>query len=793
MYSDMDGDAGHTTTPSQAPGSAVSEAVRELVAEATRLPVSDAEAKLSQEYAKLVDRMLQLPEVQQSLTDMNISGGQLRKSCIDNAESLFREAASEYDAYRGSQDRLQQYIAPLRKNREADRIQVALIFIAFIPCLSGILALLAGFVLQAFWHSLPYSRVQHDGVYAFVSGAALGGLAILRTSDWALINQSTHGRRLASVRNAARDNLLRALEDSYLLPFIRTKINEHRSRSLGQEFTVREIVGLSAVHENAYHVPTAIADRLDSVIRGLSGASIGIAGSRGSGKSALLSRYCQESVRGPSVSSGNITCLVAAPVDYAARDFVLYLFASFCRAVLLRMDAQRFLLGARRGEIWSRRLKRLSPFADAIFVIGILWLAGFLLWHFRKNLGSPWSGIAQYPALLLVAFGYLFLLTEQRRVFRDSRIPKPAERIRTAAQRSLQKVRFLQTTTSGWTGSANLLSNAGIQLSRSATLSEQPLSYPEIVDEFRELVRQVADYLAADGARIYIGIDELDKIGTAEQAERFLNEIKGIFGIANAYFLVSVSDDALAAFERRGLPLRDVFDSCFDEIIRAEPLTYQESRRLLYRRVIGLNEPYIAFCHCLSGGIPRDLIRAARRVVSVGQDLTVKNSATGEPVLIAAIRSVIISEEVARKARAAAQVLTALSNGAEAEGLLHALYALADEAEAGWPGAQAIGAITQGPRNEADSVAALRLEVAGYVYFCQTLRDFFGDGVDEVRMREATESGRHPRHFDALATARMTFSSNTLIAWQMISRFRSAWGLDHQDPPTPADDARGYL
>jgi hypothetical protein len=165
-----------------------------------------------------------------------------------------------------------------------------------------------------------------------------------------------------------------------------------------------------------------------------------------------------------------------------------------------------------------------------------------------------------------------------------------------AARNHLARVRYLQTFTSGWSGTLSLASSSG-QYARSHAHAEQPLSYPEIVDEFRDFAREVAADLHRHGDRAFVGIDELDKIGTPEQAERFLNEIKGIFGIPHLYFMVSVSDDALTAFERRGLPLRDAFDSSFDEIIYVGPLSYAESRRLLYRRVIGLTEPYVALCH----------------------------------------------------------------------------------------------------------------------------------------------------------------------------------------------------
>jgi hypothetical protein len=142
------------------------------------------------------------------------------------------------------------------------------------------------------------------------------------------------------------------------------------------------------------------------------------------------------------------------------------------------------------------------------------------------------------------------------------------------------------------------------------------------VAEFRKFAASVAADVDRRGDRVFIGVDELDKIGSAEQAEHFLNEVKGIFGIPHLFFMVSVSDDALNAFERRGLPLRDAFDSSFDEILRVAPLSYPESRRLLYRRVIGLTEPYVALCHCLAGGLARDVIRAARQVARNAATLT---------------------------------------------------------------------------------------------------------------------------------------------------------------------------
>jgi hypothetical protein len=49
--------------------------------------------------------------------------------------------------------------------------------------------------------------------------------------------------------------------------------------------------------------------------------------------------------------------------------------------------------------------------------------------------------------------------------------------------------------------------------------------------------------------------------------------------------------------------------SCFPVVV---PLTYQYAVQLLGTRAINLPEPFVALFHCLSGGMPRDLLRTAR-------------------------------------------------------------------------------------------------------------------------------------------------------------------------------------
>lgn len=62
--------------------------------------------------------------------------------------------------------------------------------------------------------------------------------------------------------------------------------------------------------------------------------------------------------------------------------------------------------------------------------------------------------------------------------------------------------------------------------------------------QFREFLEITAQALGGGPhgpPRVPVGIDELDKIESAEQAQAFLNEIKGLFGVPGCQFLVSVS------------------------------------------------------------------------------------------------------------------------------------------------------------------------------------------------------------------------------------------------------------
>jgi hypothetical protein len=166
---------------------------------------------------------------------------------------------------------------------------------------------------------------------------------------------------------------------------------------------------------------------------------------------------------------------------------------------------------------------------------------------------------------------------------------------------------------------------------QSQQLARVPINYPELVAEFRAFTSRVAeDY------RVFIGIDELDKIGSSEIALRFLNDIKSIFGLDRCYYLISVADDALNTFRARGIAYRDALDSTFDDIMTVPQLTFEEGSDLLRRRAIGLTVPATVLCFALSGGLPRELIRSARAVADL----------SSHPAKVADVAAALISREV---------------------------------------------------------------------------------------------------------------------------------------------------
>jgi hypothetical protein len=788
-------------------------------------------------YMDALDVVLRTPEIRQACDEFTLSPATLRMRMTNNAVQVFGAAPRAFDAYR-------QATAQELATGTAGRVQVThgserdpgdfmslLVKCAFIV---GVLMIIYGGVSSAVW--APMAVLAEAGATVLVVAATVWGA--LRFFGSGRYFQSLGFVQLGGIDlDVLRSQLIAAVGETELLAQVRTFINDVRQDRFGHQYSVAGAPGLSEVYDSANRVPTKVAADLGDLLRRFDGASIGVAGPRGSGKSTLVRQYCDEIPDDdddldydsldlawllgghlPERRETDLRCFVAAPVDYVARDFVLHLFATFCRAVIGRYGVRNRPVPRLTVTVfWLRRVW--------LLLLSLLWRAVFcgavvlVLLHWKQEIARSMSvpvTWVEYAAIAVICLGVLdFARSAAIRIRRWARqvSGKDDHALATVARRHLSRVRYLQTYTSGWSGTLQLpWVKTGGQYSRNVAQAEQPHSYPEIVDEFRNFARDVAAEVYLQHNRVFIGIDELDKIGSAEQAERFLNEIKGIFGIPHVYFMVSVSDDALTAFEQRGLPLRNAFDSSFDEIMHVGPLSYNESRRLLYRRVIGLSEPYVALCHCLAGGLARDVIRAARQVVRAavalsGEDPpsdsaeTVEDDVTDPPVYLlfqnrpeqppptlADVAAAIIRDELLRKLNAVSKVISSAASPSASE-LHDSLYQISQTLTLGQPVIQIVDLMIGACQGEPSELSSLRLDFAAYAYYCATLQEVFTNRLDRERIIAATSVPPGPDSFDALASARAAFSLDTLLAWRLITQFRKSSSLEIREPRQTAADA----
>jgi hypothetical protein len=350
--------------------------------------------------------------------------------------------------------------------------------------------------------------------------------------------------------------------------------------------------GLRDLADPEREVQTTAAVRLRALMKSIASWSIGLSGPRGCGKTTVIRSFAD----GRSLLSGErerLGLVVSAPVRYDAREFLTHLFASVCNRVLHPVgDATAPDSIGRQLQTARRRtgVRLVGGLAVLLIAIG-LWLRikHGMLPHGPKQIGNIAllaGGTLLYVAITLWLALWLALgrgsQTLQRLVGRsEARKTKQDEAIWTAergehtrprrragnhkqdARWQLEDIRFQQTLASGLTGTLGVPLGAKLGGSSTRTLAQRPWTLPEVVDRFRAYVATLTDryYLV-------VGIDELDKMGSDEAARRFINDIKGVFGVRGCYYLVSISEDAMSSFEQRRLPFRDVFDSSFDEVQR---------------------------------------------------------------------------------------------------------------------------------------------------------------------------------------------------------------------------------
>lgn len=590
---------------------------------------------------------------------------------------------------------------------------------------------------------------------------------------------------------SGRLELEQALLDKSMLPFMRTLLNEYLAPSYSTLLSIRKAPGLSEVFDPVYQIPTQSALRLRRLMEQMPGGSIGISGPRGVGKTTLI-RSCAADY---ATNSNRLSVMVSAPVDYAARDFILHLFETVCRKVSGPEldDLQGAATVSHAAAIGRPFTDHRLSFAVLGLVVAAAGGAAVIVEQFQISTRILWTvaGAVVWVLGLLMIFATLVGRRSAARIKKASKIRPIAvpqldqlAPLRILASRKLQEIKFQQSFSTGWSGTLKIPIGIEGNLTGNTSLARLQETLPDIVESLRTFLSQVART-----GRVIIGIDELDKMGSDEKARQFLSDIKGIFGLERCFYLVSVSEEAMASFERRGLPFRDEFDSSFDEIIKVPYLGFDDAKRMLARRVLGLPTPFAGFCYCLSGGLPRDLIRAARRLIdvphpSIGElelryatsellrdELALKT----EAVVAAAIR-IDLEPEVSRVIRWTDAFDMAHISSEEL--LSHCRRFERDDVLK--------GKVThEGESSRAARQSLLRLsrELLGLYYYASTLLEFFGEDFEPTKLQEAEKSEIGVGSLNFLTQSRNTFAINSSVAWAAVSKFRTAWSMEVLELP----------
>ncbi len=547
-------------------------------------------------------------------------------------------------------------------------------------------------------------------------------------------------RQRQALEDAADQALKRwrvAVTENAILPFLRLWVNRNLNPYFDRRFDVFDATGLYQARAARHLVETAALSRFGPLLRRLDGGAVALVGPRGAGKSTII----QALADGRWLGSAERVLLLAedAPLEYQPREFALHLYSRLCQEVIDLTDSA---VDRPAPGLMPRRLVR---YAAA-----------------RRRRHAQASG------------------------GRDPR-PTTMSQLVEQAQRRLEQIKYLQTYTVGWSGALN---TGGIQASsnRSVELSRQTMSHPEVVHAFHDFLSRTVEVLGriygTSPAPVIIAIDELDRL-PSEQSANFIREIKGLLSpqLAGCLYVMAISDQASDPKAIAGSS--EFFLNSFDAIVQVEFLPLAASIELIRTRAIGLPDPFLWLCHCITGGLPRELIRIARSVVDIGQQDNALDGACRQD--IADISRMLVSSELARSPGLMRAMAALTDNPLTAQFLM-----LGRSVSAEPPDAEQIilGILDVLGSDAADDYQKLRKISADFpilicrLYHSATILQLFSacEPVDDF-LRKAYESGEQLLNLDKLATAIPLISVDPRLSWLTISSVRRVWNLNVYDMP----------
>jgi hypothetical protein len=345
---------------------------------------------------------------------------------------------------------------------------------------------------------------------------------------------------------------------------------------------------------------TASWDRLARILVG-NGGSYGLYGPRGSGKTWLMMRAITEAN-----SNGGLGLWFPCPSRYDSNAFLSTLSDNLANAVESRFIRNSSIaLAIRRGQALLLALI-VVPVTIALITYAAHDLATANAHPASRGFAATlpnWLWILVETALALLISLYTV------RFMQDNSMRGHLVREATALRERIRFTTGLKLGSEvGVSGGQSL--TATFNRSREKALDERPTTVASLIFDFRNLAELIAAKLAGP---LVIGIDELDKIENADAVRELLRDIKGIFEVTGAHFLVSISDEAAVALQLGTLQTggRNEFNSSFYTVIELLPLGPGGANELLQARGFGDSSRLAAALCLLSGGNQRELIRMA--------------------------------------------------------------------------------------------------------------------------------------------------------------------------------------
>lgn len=455
---------------------------------------------------------------------------------------------------------------------------------------------------------LPFVMFGDYGLTLFMSG-----LVPVTYVPFVLISVSEHRSRQQRVRDGLQESKGTYEEERARL------VRESVRRKVTELFREAGIVTFPMLAPTLVELSTAkIAssrthDEVIDFIRSHETSAIGIAGSRGAGKSTLMGAV--RAAEGLASHHVHLT----APVRYEAVDFVRQLFTDAAKEIRDKsghaIDSGHVV---RRRRLFRQRLVRDALALGMLIVLtGVVFFWGLRdpvwTWDWRTSVGLAATAVL----VIVVISGAVSLVTTMARSDSRAALFKFPRSVRLAVD-ALDDLAWTTEAGQKQTGSVKLLGDLlTVGGEDSLTHKQRELSPPALVARFREMLTQFSrDH---PGERFVIFIDELDKLDNIDDLVNAINGIKDLLHLPGVHFVVSVSVDALARFEERGMAARDAFDSAFDTVIRMRPLVLEESQSILASRAANFPPVLVLCCHVWSGGLARDLLRSARRCVEINR------------------------------------------------------------------------------------------------------------------------------------------------------------------------------